>query len=65
MKVNNSFQLSDEEAVLYLDLNWFDLTKEAQNKIMGAATSAIGTASNNFSFPQMEVRLLIKKVGKE
>ena len=65
MKVNNSFRLSEEESVLYLDLNWFDLTKEAQNKVMSAAESAIGTDSNIFTFPQMEVHLLIKKIGKE
>lgn len=65
MKVKDSFHLSDTEAVLYLELNWLDLTLDAQNRIMGAAANAIGTANANFSFPQMEVRLLVKKVGKE
>lgn len=70
MKVLDTFKISNHETALYLELNWFDLTHDTQTKIMGAASMAVGSTNNNFTFPTINVRLPIIKLeeprqGKE
>lgn len=70
MKVKDNLKIGPNEAVLYLELNWFDLTHDTQTKIMGAASNAVGSTNNNFAFPTINVRLPIIKLeeprqGKE
>ena len=59
MKNKDVIRLGENEAYIFLELNWFDLSKEAQNKIMERAASIMGT-DNTFEFPNMEVRLLVR-----
>lgn len=70
MKILDTCKISDHETALYLELNWFDLTRDAQTKIMGFASTAVGSINNNFTFPTINVRLPIIKLeeprqGKE
>lgn len=70
MKVLDTCKISDHETVLYLELNWFDLTKDTQTKIMEASDRATNNANNTFTFPTINVRLPIIKLeepcqGKE
>lgn len=59
MKVKDSYKLSESESVLYLELNWFDLTSDTQNKIMDAVSKADGPPDCSFIFPTINVRLLL------
>ena len=55
--------MGEGEAVLYLGLNWHDLSKESQDKIVEESRKVLGSDSYGyFSFPEMEVRLLVKKI---
>lgn len=70
MKVKDSLKIGSGEVALYLELNWFDLTRDTQTKIMGAASTAVGSTNNNFTFPTINVRLPVIKLeephqGKE
>ena len=60
MQLNTTFSVSEKEKVLYFTLNWFDLSKEAQEEILAKAGHEMGP-DNIFSFPTMEVRLLVRK----
>lgn len=59
MKVKDSYKISENESVLYLELNWFDLTSDAQNKIMDTITKVEGPNEWRFTFPTINVRLLL------
>ena len=63
MKDKDVIRLNENEAVLYLGLNWFDLNKDTQNKIIEKASSALGD-ENTFEFPNIEIRLLVIKNTK-
>ena len=58
MKDKDVIRLNENEAVLYLSLNWFDLNEDTQNKIIEKASSAMGN-ENTFEFPNIEIRLLV------
>lgn len=62
MTLNNTFPLGDNEAVLYLSINWDDLSKESQDKIVEESRKVLGANSyGQFTFPEMEIRLLVKR----
>ena len=61
MKEKEVIKLGSDEAIIYLDLSWFDLSKAVQDQIMHRATSAIGTSDNIFEIEKAEVRVLVKR----
>ena len=65
MKEKEVIKLGSDEAVIYLDLNWFDLSKTVQDQIMHRATSAIGTSDNVFEIEKAEVRVLVKRTRQK
>ncbi len=64
MKVLDTCKISGHETALYLELNWFDLTKDTQTKIMEASDKAADNANNTFTFPTINVRLPIIKLDE-
>ena len=65
MKEKEVIKLGSDEAVIYLDLNWFDLSKTVQDQIMCRATSAIGTSDSAFEIEKAEVRVLVKRTRQK
>ena len=65
MKEKEVIKLGSDEAVIYLDLNWFDLSKTVQDQIMHRATSAIGTSDSVFEIEKAEVRVLVKRTRQK
>lgn len=65
MKEKEVIKLGSNEAVIYFDLNWFDLSKTIQDQIMHRATLAIGTSDNVFEIEEAEVRVLVKRTRQK
>lgn len=60
MRLKESDRINDFETAMYIDLNWFDIRPEVQEEIIEHINQEMGS-ENSFSFPNIEVRLLVSK----
>lgn len=65
MQLTDRCKISEHETVVELQLNWFDLSKEAQEKIMNEISKAVDNTNNTFGFPVMNVSMIVRTADEK
>lgn len=65
MQLNDRYKLNEHETMVELQLNWFDLSKEAQEKIMSEISKAVENTNNTFGFPVMNVSMIVRTADEK